>query len=105
LYTGYTITNFEKLQRFASFISKFGHTIDLTSGKKIAETLNKVLYDVKGSREKDLVENLALRAMAKAEYSTSNIGHYGLGFQYYTHFTSPIRRYPDMMVHSYSVII
>ncbi|HJX70521.1 MAG TPA: ribonuclease R [Bacteroidales bacterium] len=91
--------NFEKLQRFASFISKFGHTIDLASGKKIAETLNKVLYDVKGSREQDLVENLALRAMAKAEYSTGNIGHYGLGFQYYTHFTSPIRRYPDMMVH------
>jgi ribonuclease R len=91
--------NFEKLQRFASFISRFGHTINLTSGKNIAESLNKVLYDVKGSKEQDLVENLALRAMAKAEYSTGNIGHYGLGFRYYTHFTSPIRRYPDMLVH------
>ncbi|MBN2213382.1 MAG: ribonuclease R [Bacteroidales bacterium] len=91
--------NFEKLGKFASFISRFGHAIDLASGKKIAETLNRVLYDVKGSKEQDLVENLALRAMAKAEYSTNNIGHYGLGFKYYTHFTSPIRRYPDMLVH------
>lgn len=91
--------NLEKLERFASFISRFGHEINLTSGRKIAETLNQVLYDVKGSREQDLVENLALRAMAKAEYSTNNIGHYGLGFKYYTHFTSPIRRYPDMLVH------
>jgi len=91
--------NFERLQKFASFIHKFGHTINLTSGRKIAESLNKVLYDVKGSKEQDLVENLALRAMAKAEYSSNNIGHYGLGFQYYTHFTSPIRRYPDMLVH------
>lgn len=91
--------NPEKLQKFATFISKFGYNINLSSGKKIAESLNKVLYEVKGSKEQDLVENLALRAMAKAEYSTANIGHYGLGFQYYTHFTSPIRRYPDMMVH------
>lgn len=91
--------NLERLQKFASFILKFGHNVNLSSGKKIAESLNKVLYDVKGSKEQDLVENLALRAMAKAEYSTNNIGHYGLGFQYYTHFTSPIRRYPDMLVH------
>jgi ribonuclease R len=91
--------NFEKLEKFASFISRFGYSINLTSGKKTAETLNQVLYDVKGSKEQDLVENLALRAMAKAEYSTNNIGHYGLGFRYYTHFTSPIRRYPDMLVH------
>jgi ribonuclease R len=91
--------NFEKLQKFASFILKFGYNINLGSGKKITESLNKVLYDVKGSKEQDLVENLALRAMAKAAYSTNNIGHYGLGFQHYTHFTSPIRRYPDMLVH------
>ncbi len=91
--------NIEKLEKFAEFISKFGHRINLGSSKKIADSLNKVLNDVKGKKEQDLVENLALRSMAKAEYSTDNIGHYGLGFKYYTHFTSPIRRYPDMMVH------
>ncbi len=91
--------NFEKLQKFASFIHRFGYSINLNSDKKIAESLNRVLYDAKGTKEQDLVENLALRAMAKAVYSTDNIGHYGLGFQYYTHFTSPIRRYPDMLVH------
>jgi ribonuclease R len=71
----------------------------LGSGKQTALSLNKVLEDVRGSREQDIVENLALRTMAKAEYSTGNIGHYGLAFDYYTHFTSPIRRFPDMLVH------
>ena len=71
----------------------------MKSGKETALSLNKLLDDVRGTREQDIVENLALRAMAKAEYSTENIGHYGLAFDYYTHFTSPIRRYPDMMVH------
>jgi ribonuclease R len=71
----------------------------LKSGKHTALSLNKLLDDVKGTREQDIVENLALRSMAKAEYSTVNIGHYGLAFDYYTHFTSPIRRYPDMLVH------
>jgi ribonuclease R len=89
----------EKLQKFSRFIKKFGYKLTLTSGKQIALSLNKLLSDVKGTREQDIVENLALRAMAKAEYSTNNIGHYGLAFDYYTHFTSPIRRYPDMMVH------
>jgi ribonuclease R len=91
--------NQDKLARFANFIRKFGHTISLASGKKISQSLNKVLSDVKGKPEQDIVETLAVRSMAKAVYSTSNIGHYGLSFQYYTHFTSPIRRYPDMMVH------
>jgi ribonuclease R len=89
----------EKLQKFSRFIKKFGYKISLASGRQTALSLNKLLFDVKGSREQDIVENLALRAMAKAEYSTQNIGHYGLAFDYYTHFTSPIRRYPDMMVH------
>jgi len=89
----------EKLQKFSRFVKKFGYKLALTSGKQIAFSLNKLLVDVKGTREQDIVENLALRAMAKAEYSTNNIGHYGLAFDYYTHFTSPIRRYPDMMVH------
>jgi ribonuclease R len=89
----------EKLQKFSRFIKKFGYKLSLRSGKQIALSLNKLLDEVKGTREQDIVENLALRAMAKAEYSTNNIGHYGLAFDYYTHFTSPIRRYPDVMVH------
>ncbi len=89
----------EKLQKFSQFVKRFGHKLLLKSGRQTAVSLNKLLNDVKGSREQDIVENLALRAMAKAEYSTNNIGHYGLAFDYYTHFTSPIRRYPDMMVH------
>ncbi|MBN2612148.1 MAG: ribonuclease R [Bacteroidales bacterium] len=91
--------NLEKLQKFAQFIYRFGHKLNLSNEKKTAESLNAVLNKVRGTKEQDLVENLALRAMSKAVYSTDNIGHYGLGFQYYTHFTSPIRRYPDMMVH------
>jgi ribonuclease R len=91
--------NQEKLARFAGFIKKFGHNIALTSGQNISQSLNKVLEDVKGKPEQNIVETLAVRSMAKAEYSTSNIGHYGLSYPFYTHFTSPIRRYPDMMVH------
>jgi ribonuclease R len=91
--------NQEKLAKFAGFITKFGHTINLDSDKKISQSLNKVLDDVKGKPEQDLIETLAVRSMAKAIYSTNNIGHYGLAFRFYTHFTSPIRRYPDMMVH------
>ncbi len=89
----------EKLQKFSRFIKRFGYKISLKSGKQIALSLNNLLEEVRGSREQDIVENLALRAMAKAEYTTKNIGHYGLAFDHYTHFTSPIRRYPDMMVH------
>ncbi|HLO59433.1 MAG TPA: ribonuclease R [Bacteroidales bacterium] len=89
----------EKLQKFSRFIKKFGYKLTIKSNKQTAQSLNQLLDDVKGTREQDIIENLALRAMAKAEYSTNNIGHYGLAFDYYTHFTSPIRRYPDMMVH------
>ncbi len=91
--------NPEKLQRFNRVIGKFGHRLLLSSAANISTTLNQVLHDVKGKPEQDLVETLAVRSMAKAEYSTTNIGHYGLSFDNYTHFTSPIRRYPDMMVH------
>jgi ribonuclease R len=91
--------NQEKLQKFASFVRKFGHNILLTNTQKISETLNGVLDNVKGKPEQNIVETLAVRSMAKAIYSTDNIGHYGLAFRFYTHFTSPIRRYPDMMVH------
>ena len=91
--------NMEKLEKFASFITRFGYEIKTSSDRTIATSLNKLLAKVKGKKEANMVETLALRSMAKADYSTDNIGHYGLGFKYYTHFTSPIRRYPDMMVH------
>ena len=91
--------NEEKLRKFSHFVRKFGYKLTLSSGKKTADSINRLLTDVKGTSEQDIVENLALRAMAKAEYTTVNIGHYGLAFDFYTHFTSPIRRYPDMMVH------
>jgi ribonuclease R len=89
----------DKLQSFNSFISRFGYGIQLQSAKTISNSMNNLLDNVKGKKEQNVVETLAIRTMAKAEYSTRNIGHYGLSFDYYTHFTSPIRRYPDMMVH------
>jgi len=88
----------EKLAVFSDFIKKFGYDYKFSQGN-IAKNLNSLLADVTGKREENVIENLAIRTMAKAEYSTQNIGHYGLSFQYYSHFTSPIRRYPDMMVH------
>jgi len=91
--------NMERLASFANFIRRFGYRIETSGGKKTAISLNKLLDTVQNRKEQNVVETLALRAMAKARYSTDNIGHYGLSFKYYTHFTSPIRRYPDMMVH------
>ncbi len=89
----------DKLVSFNTFIHRFGYGIQLSTPNTVANSLNNLLNNVKGKKEQNVVETLAIRAMAKAEYSTRNIGHYGLGFEYYTHFTSPIRRYPDMMVH------
>jgi ribonuclease R len=91
--------NMEKLNAFASFITKFGYQISTISSQKISDSLNSLLESVKGKTEQNLIETLALRSMAKAVYSTINIGHYGLSFKHYSHFTSPIRRYPDMMAH------
>ncbi len=88
-----------KLGRFSKFMRKFGYRINLSSNKAISDSMNKLMADVKGKKIQDMVETLAVRTMAKAEYSTKNIGHYGLAFRFYTHFTSPIRRYPDMIVH------
>ncbi len=90
----------DKLEQLATFAAKFGHRLR-TEGSKtdVARRLNKLLEEVHGSAEEKAVEMVALRAMQKARYSTYNIGHYGLMFAYYTHFTSPIRRYPDLMVH------
>lgn len=89
----------EKLMALNSVISRFGHSIDLRDRKSVNRSLNQLLEDVKGKKEQNLVDTLAIRSMSKAIYTTDNIGHYGLGFDYYTHFTSPIRRYPDVMVH------
>lgn len=89
----------EKMDSFRRFISRFGYSLNMTSPAGLSGSLNKLLKQVEGKKEQNVIENLAVRAMAKARYSTANIGHYGLAFRYYTHFTSPIRRYPDMMVH------
>lgn len=89
-----------KLADLAALSSNFGYRVKTTgSSKEVNKSLNKMLQDVKGKGEENYLSTLAIRTMAKAAYSTENIGHYGLGFEYYTHFTSPIRRYPDMMVH------
>lgn len=90
----------EKMEKLSAFIARFGYKIR-TDGSKtdVSKSLNRLLSDIKGKKEEEVVEMVALRAMMKARYSTHNIGHYGLMFQYYTHFTSPIRRYPDTMVH------
>jgi len=89
----------EKLQNFRLFAGKFGYTIDTKSEKEIAHSLNRLMHEVRGKKEQNVLEQLAIRTMAKAVYTTENIGHYGLAFDYYTHFTSPIRRYPDVLVH------
>jgi len=89
----------DKLDSLNTFIKRFGYGLQLTTSATITKSLNTLLNNVKGKKEQNIVETLAIRTMAKAAYSTRNIGHYGLSFQYYSHFTSPIRRYPDMMVH------
>ena len=91
--------NPEKLNNFLRLISRLGYTMDISTRSKLVKSYNKLFDDVEGKGEKNLVETVAIRTMAKAVYSTDNIGHYGLSFDYYTHFTSPIRRYPDLMVH------
>lgn len=91
--------NQEKLAELKRFVANFGYKLDLNNPKTIAASINKMLSQVKGKPEADMIENLTIRSMAKAIYTTENIGHYGLAFDYYTHFTSPIRRYPDVMVH------
>jgi len=91
--------NEEKLHDFANFVKKFGYSIDPSGTQNTAKSINQLLSDLKDHKERNIFETLAVRSMAKAVYSTFNIGHYGLAFKYYTHFTSPIRRFPDMMVH------
>ena len=91
--------NEDKLFAMQALISKFGYKIDLRDKKDISKSLNQLMADVNGKKEQNLIDTLAIRTMSKAKYSTENIGHYGLAFDYYSHFTSPIRRYPDVMVH------
>ena len=90
----------EKLDNLSQFIARFGYKIRTTGNKgEVSKSINRLLDDVQGRKEQNLIETVSIRAMQKARYSVHNIGHYGLAFDYYTHFTSPIRRYPDMMVH------
>lgn len=89
----------EKLKPFTVFAKKFGHTFNVSTPTKIAASFNTMLADVQGKPEQHVLEQLGIRTMAKAVYTPENIGHYGLGFENYCHFTSPIRRYPDVMVH------
>jgi ribonuclease R len=99
-YRIHDLPDVEKLDNVAHFISRFGYKLKTTGDKQaVSQSINKLLNDVKGKKEQNLIETISLKAMQKARYSTDNIGHYGLAFDYYTHFTSPIRRYPDMMVH------
>ncbi|WP_350286726.1 ribonuclease R [uncultured Croceitalea sp.] len=91
--------NEDKLMALNGVISRFGHSVNLKDKKSISASLNQLLQDVKGKKEQNLVDTLTIRSMSKAIYTTENIGHYGLAFDYYTHFTSPIRRYPDVLVH------
>lgn len=88
-----------KLEALREFVGTFGYKMNLANTKKVAESLNRLLKDVKGKGEENMIETLAMRSMSKAIYSTDPIGHYGLGFEFYSHFTSPIRRYPDLIAH------
>ncbi|MDR0893230.1 MAG: ribonuclease R, partial [Mediterranea sp.] len=90
----------EKLENLSQFIARFGYKVRTTGTKSdISKSINRLLADIHGKKEENLIETVSIRSMQKARYSTHNVGHYGLAFDYYTHFTSPIRRFPDMMVH------
>lgn len=99
VYRVHASPNPDRIAEFSNFIGTFGYKINAGSEEAIAQSLNRLLKDVQGKPEANVIETLAIRTMAKAIYTTHNIGHYGLGFQFYTHFTSPIRRYPDVLAH------
>ena len=99
IYRIHDAPNDEKLTQLSGFVAKFGYKMALGSKQKSVDSINKLLKDVKNKKEQSIIELLAVRSMPKAIYTTDNAGHYGLGFEYYTHFTSPIRRYPDVLVH------
>ncbi len=89
----------DRLQNFAKFAGKWGYQLKMDNDKEVAHSLNDLMKSLRGKKEQNVLEQLAIRTMSKAMYTTENIGHYGLAFDYYTHFTSPIRRYPDVLVH------
>lgn len=91
--------NPEKLAKLQEFVKGFGHEVDFQGSENTSDKLNKLLTQVRGNPEQNVIETIAVRSMAKAIYSTQNVGHFGLGFEFYSHFTSPIRRYPDLMIH------
>ena len=99
VYRVHDLPNPEKLEMFSEFARLFGHKLNFTTPHHISASLNKLMEEIKGRPEQNALESLAIRTMAKAVYQTENIGHYGLAFKYYTHFTSPIRRYPDVLAH------
>lgn len=99
VYRSHDAPNLENLGNFALFAARFGYKINMKSGKEIAKSLNYLMEDVEGKKEQNVLTQLAIRSMAKAIYTTKKSSHYGLAFDFYTHFTSPIRRYPDVMVH------
>jgi len=99
VYRIHDVPNPDKFENFASFVRRFGYEALPKGAETVSASLNRLLNEVQGKKEQNIVETLAIRTMAKAIYSTHNIGHYGLSFKHYSHFTSPIRRYPDMMVH------
>lgn len=99
IYRSHDSPNLENLGNFALFAARFGYKINMKSDKDIAKSLNYLMEDVEGKKEQNVLTQLAIRSMAKAVYTTKKTSHYGLAFDHYTHFTSPIRRYPDVMVH------
>ena len=99
VYRVHDTPNPEKLDTFTQFVERLGYKMKISSKKSLADSFNKLFSDIKGTGTETMIETIAIRTMSKAYYSTNNIGHYGLAFQYYSHFTSPIRRYPDLMVH------
>ncbi len=99
VYRFHDVPNPETLTSFSTFASKFGHRLSIRTDKETAKSLNALMTKIEGSKEQNLLTSLAIRSMAKAIYTTKKSSHYGLAFDYYTHFTSPIRRYPDVMVH------
>ena len=99
IYRVHDLPDESKIKALKEVANSLGYKLDVSSKNKMSESLNKMLKAVKGKKEQSLIESLAIRSMSKAEYTTKNIGHYGLSFEHYSHFTSPIRRYPDVMVH------
>ncbi len=99
VYRVHDLPDTDRISTLNNLVKKFGHSINNENSNKLSESLNNLLKKVKGKNEQQMVETLTIRSMAKAVYTTSNIGHYGLAFDYYSHFTSPIRRYPDLIVH------